>query len=118
MIIKLPGGKRFRICEHATLADMQRRCPRFFAADQRKFFGDTGYTVYRGQLLVAATMTYSTGERSPRVIPYLFLLESLDDPDHQMPDLFPAPGDPIAGDLRDIDEAKLLIDSVLAAGTL
>lgn len=116
MIITI-HGKRFRVREDATLTEMREQCPDFFTVSQRKYFGDRSYTVHRGQLIVAATITYSGGTSEPRVLPYLFLCESLDDLQHRTPGLFYAGGGECIRPM-DKDEAQQRLDDILQRGSL
>jgi len=100
-------GSRFKVTETSAECEMRNRCPVFFRTPHGK---RETFTVYRGQLIVRNTVDFGGGKPQRRTVVYLYLVESLDDSEHGMPDLF------CVGHPDGVRQAKRLIDQILESG--
>ncbi len=47
--------------ESISLSAIKKKCSRYFSDSNKVFFGDNGYEVYRGQLIVCNSQKFSNG---------------------------------------------------------
>lgn len=97
----------YLVSEETTLDEMKEERRIFFETSHGE---NETFTVYRGQLIVRNTVQFTGTKKERKTAVYLFLIESLDQANHMMPDLFHA------GWPKDTEDAKRRIDHLLDGG--